>query len=64
MSKQIPDIFLSPHQLIERARKARNKAGKIEGMSRHRPPKRAAQDEAMAAMKRLVGDAENEAPAR
>lgn len=64
MPKRTPDIFLSPKQLVERAQEARRKANRLAGMMRNRLLKEAKQDEIMAQMKRLVGDADNEAPAQ
>ena len=62
MPKRIPDIFLSPRQLVERAQAARRDATKLRGIMRDRLLKQAEQDETMAQMKRLVGDADDEAP--
>ena len=64
MFRRTPDIFLTPKQLFERAREARRKAMKFMGVTRDRLLREAKQDETMAEMKRLVGDAENEAPRR
>jgi hypothetical protein len=58
MRKRTPDIYLSPRQLIERARQARAEAGKLGGRARDRVLAEASADEAMANMKRWVGDSE------
>ena len=62
--RRISDIFLTPQQLIERAREARRKADKLAGSKRERALEEARQDETMAELKRFVGDAENAAPSR
>jgi hypothetical protein len=57
MTKRIPDIFLTPKQLEERAKQSMNKAKALPpGRTRDRMLKEAQQDEAMAEMKRMVRD--------
>lgn len=65
MAKRIPDIFLSPKQLEERASESKRKAKKLaHGEERERLLKEAGRDQTMADMKRLIGEGETETPRR